>query len=74
MTPSQCLYTALHSSLLAAAAYFTDETLQLEFRNGAVYRYFAVPPKVFQNLIAATSKGAYFNRRIRSSFRYQRVA
>jgi len=73
MTPSPCLYTALDSSLLAAAAYFTNETLQLEFRNGSIYRYFAVPPLVVHNLLAANSKGVYFNRHIRSSFRYQRL-
>ena len=35
---SRCLYTALDSSLLAAAAYSTEETLELQFRSGAVYR------------------------------------
>ena len=73
MTYSQCLYT-LDSSLLKAAVYSTDETLQLEFRTGPVYRYFRVPPTIFQNLMAATSKGVYFTRNIRNSFRYQRVA
>ena len=74
MTYSQRLYTTLDSSLLKAAAYSTDETLQLEFHTGPVYRYFHVPPTIFQNLMTATSKGAYFNRNIRNSFRYQRVA
>ena len=73
MTYHQCLYT-LDSSLLKAAVYSTDETLQLAFRTGPVYCYFRVPPTIFQNLMAATSKGAYFNRNIRNSFRYQRVA
>ena len=67
------LYT-LDSSVLKSAAYSTDETLRLEFRTGPVYRYFRVPPTIFQNLMAATSKGVYFNRNIRNSFRYQRVA
>ena len=74
MTHSQCLYTALDSSLLKAAAYSTAETLQLEFRTGAVYRYFGVPLAIFPNLITATSKGTYFNRNIRNRFRYQRCA
>jgi hypothetical protein len=43
MTHSPCLYTVLDSSLLAAAAYSNDETLELQFRSGAVYRYFTVP-------------------------------
>ncbi|PYT37193.1 MAG: hypothetical protein DMG45_26115, partial [Acidobacteria bacterium] len=71
---SRCLYTTLDSSLLQAAAYSTDETLQLEFRTGPVYRYFGVPSTIFQNLITATSKGDYFNRNARNSFRHQRVA
>ncbi|PYT31547.1 MAG: KTSC domain-containing protein, partial [Acidobacteria bacterium] len=41
---------------------------------GPVYRYFGVPSTIFQNLITATSKGAYFNRNVRNSFRHQRVA
>ena len=56
------------------AAYSKDGILELEFRTRTVYRYFAVPPAIFQDLIAAPSKGAYFNRNIRNRFRYQRVA
>ena len=66
--------TTLDSSVLKAVAYATDETLELEFRTGAVYRYFGVPCTVFENLITATSKGSYFNNNIRDSFRHQRVA
>ncbi len=62
----------LESSLLASAAY-SDATLELEFRNGSIYRYFAVPPEVFQALLAAQSKGAYFNQSIRDHFPFQRV-
>jgi hypothetical protein len=54
--------------------YTRGATLDLEFRSGAIYRYFAVPPAVFQGLIAAESKGAYFNRHVRNRFRCQRLA
>jgi hypothetical protein len=74
MTHAQSVYTALDSSVLAAAAYAMDGTLELQFRSGAIYLYFAIPPAVFEQLIAAASKGAYFNRNIRNRFRYQRVA
>jgi len=70
----ELLSTPLESSLLTSVAYSTNQTLQLEFRSGAVYRYFAVPPTVFQGLISAESKGAYFNRTIRNHFRYQRLS
>jgi len=64
----------VHSSLLASIAYSVHATLDLEFRSGALYRYFAVPSRVFGGLIAADSKGAYFNRNIRGRFPYKRLA
>jgi hypothetical protein len=44
------------------------------FHGGAAYRYFAVPRAVLHGLLAADSKGAYFNRHIRNRYSYQRVA
>lgn len=66
--------TAVVSSLLSSIGYSIEATLELEFRSGAIYRYFAVPQAVFQDLIAAESKGAYFNRHVRNRFRCQRLA
>ena len=74
MNPPELLRTPVESPLLTAVTYSIDQTLQLEFRRGAVYRYFAVPPTVFHALISAESKGAYFNRTIRNHFRYQRLS
>lgn len=71
---SKAFYTTLDSSVLKAAAYRTDETLELEFCSGAIYRYFNAPRTVFENLLTATSKGNYFNLYIRDSFRHHRVA
>ena len=65
---------SVSSSLLSVVAYSTRATLDLTFRTGAVYRYFGVPRPVFDQLIAAESKGAYFNRTIRNRFPYRRVA
>ena len=39
--------------------------LPLEFRNGAIYRYFEVPAALYAALLAADSKGTFFNRQIR---------
>lgn len=66
-------WTPIQSSLLSSIRYSFDATLELEFRNGAIYRYFAVPQAVFEGLIAAESKGAYFNRNVRSRFPYHRL-
>lgn len=61
------------SSLLAAMTYSDSATLDLVFRNGAVYRYFAVPARVVAGLRTAPSPGAYFHRQIRNRFRYHRL-
>lgn len=74
MSASQIVRTPVESSVLSSVGYSTDATLDLEFRSGAIYRYFAVPPAVFEDLIAAESKGVYFNRYVRDRFRYQRLA
>ena len=66
--------TALKSSVLAAAEYdAATQTLQVEFHSGAVYRYVKVPPDVFTELLAASSKGHYFSANIRNRFTATRV-
>lgn len=55
----------VRSSVIASVGYDGDTAvLEVEFRSGDLYRYFAVPPSVHQALIAADSPGAYFNRNI----------
>jgi hypothetical protein len=63
--------TAVESSTLWSVGYDqTLEILQLEFRNRAIYRYYDVPLAVHEGLIAAVSKGRYFNGAIRGQYRY----
>jgi hypothetical protein len=59
--------------LLASIEYSVHATLDLELRSGALYRYFAVPRAVFEGLLAAESKGAYFNLTIKDRFPYKRL-
>jgi hypothetical protein len=68
------VHAVVESSLLASVEYACDQTLDLTFRSGSSYRYFAVPHAVVDELIAAESKGAYFNQHIRNRFPYQRLA
>ncbi|MGH3040518.1 MAG: KTSC domain-containing protein [Gaiellaceae bacterium] len=46
-------------------------TLEIEFVDGDVYRYFVVPPSVFLEFMQAESKGAFFNERIRDRFGFE---
>jgi hypothetical protein len=71
MTLTQTGPVAVQSSLLVSAAYQVSKSvLQLEFRDGAIYRYFDVPAAVYGDLLAADSKGSYFNKQIRGCFRH----
>jgi hypothetical protein len=74
MTPAPDHALVLVSSVLARMTYSLDATLELVFQSGTIYRYFAVPRGVVDGLIAAESKGAYFNTHVRNRFRYQRLA
>jgi hypothetical protein len=63
---------AVDSASIEAVAY-DAESLQLfvRFRQSArTYVYYGVAEYVFQELMQAQSKGAYFNLRIRPSYRF----
>lgn len=74
MTAPQTLRMPVASTLLAEIAYSSDQTADIQLRDGTTYRYFAVPPLVFAGLILAPSKGTYFNRFLKDRFRHQRLA
>lgn len=64
----------VESSTLGSAGHDAQSAvLELQFRNGAVYQYFLVPPRVYLDLLGARSKGAYFNQNIRGRYPYQQI-
>ncbi len=67
--------TPVRSSALRSVGYDEEQqTLEIEFTNGAVYRYFDVPPEVHRGLMAAESHGRYFHQHVRDkSYRYQKM-
>jgi hypothetical protein len=66
--------TNLNSTSLASAVYLNSQAvLELEFRSGAVYRYFGVPSETHEALLRAQSKGSYFNHYIRNCFDYVKI-
>jgi hypothetical protein len=67
--------TAVESTTLATVAFDEAQALlELEFRSQEVYQYFGVPAAVHEALLAAPSKGGYFNQAIRPWFQYRRVS
>lgn len=63
------------SSSLSSVGYDPrSETLEVEFRNGGVYRYLEVPEDAWRMLRSAESKGSYLNTHIKPAYRYRKVA
>jgi hypothetical protein len=46
--------------------------LEVGFKQGRRYSYFGVPETEYRALLAASSKGAYYNARIRDRYPYWR--
>lgn len=64
----------LNSTALEAATYQDQlALLELEFRDGAIYRYCEVPAQTYREFLLAESKGAYFHSHIRNRFACAKV-
>ena len=50
-----------------------DRTLEIEFVNGGVYRYFDVPVAVWNAFQRADSKGRFVNFMVKPNYRFERV-
>lgn len=60
----------VESTALAAVGYSKRlRALEIEFRNGAIYRYLEVEPAVYDALLKAPSKARYYDDNIRHKFR-----
>ena len=65
---------SVESSNLRSVGY--DEflfVLEIEFKSGAVYRYYGVPSEVHDELINAESVGKYFNANVKSKYNFLKV-
>jgi hypothetical protein len=49
-----------------------ERRLDVEFTTGRRYSYYDVPARIVAAFRAATSKGSFFNRRIRDHFHFTR--
>lgn len=61
---------AVESSALAAVGYSKRlRALEIEFRNGAIYRYLEVDKGVYDALLSAPSKTRFYDQNIRHKYR-----
>lgn len=65
----------VESSNLAAVGYDgRSAVLTILFRSGGAYQYYAVPPGVYDQLMASASLGSFFAARIRPIYPCCRIA
>src|SRR3977135_864685 len=61
---------AVQSTALASVGYSKRlRALEIEFRNGAIYRYLNVAPAIYHDLMIAPSKARFYDENIRRKFR-----
>jgi regulator of extracellular matrix RemA (YlzA/DUF370 family) len=61
---------AVQSTALASVGYSRRlRALEIEFRNGAIYRYLNVDPVIYHELMAAPSKARFYDEKIRRKYR-----
>jgi len=67
--------TRVVSSSVAAVGYDEEtRTLEVEFLDGRVYRYFAVPPHVPATMLTGSvSVGRFLNDEIKGRYRYEKL-
>ena len=64
----------VQSSLIRSVNYLVaDQLLEVQFHNGAIYRYRGVPEEVYTALRKAPSLGAYLNEHIKGIFPYEQI-
>jgi KTSC domain-containing protein len=62
------------SSMIASVGYAArTRTLEIEFVSGRIYQYLDVERDTYDALLAAPSKGTYFNTHIKDEYAFVRV-
>ena len=62
-------HVPIESTAIASIGYSKRlHALEIEFVNGAIYRYAEVPTSVYRALISAKSKAQFYDRNIRGKF------
>jgi hypothetical protein len=61
---------AVQSSALISVGYSKRlRALEIEFRNGAIYRYLNIDPAIYHSLLIAPSKARFYDENIRGKYR-----
>lgn len=67
-------FTYVDSSNLQGVRYDPEtQVLGVQFKSGSTYEYDDVPIEEYEGLMAASSKGSYFNSNIKDGYTYRQV-
>jgi predicted nucleic acid-binding protein len=70
----QILRSPVASSNITSIGYNpTLKILEIEYRHGAIYRYFDVSREDYENLRSASSHGSYFSNNIRNEYEFEKL-
>jgi len=71
---SRIPHSRINSTAIASIGYSKRRhILEIEFVNGAVYRYLEVGPSIYRELMIADSKARYYDSNIRGNYPSARV-
>jgi guanyl-specific ribonuclease Sa len=66
--------TPVSSSNISAIGYDEEnQTLEVEFTNGAVYQYSGVPSGEYEGIMGADSKGKYLHANIKNHYSFVKL-
>ncbi|MFC7044661.1 KTSC domain-containing protein [Halobacteriaceae archaeon GCM10025711] len=66
--------TPVSSSIIESVGYDPDsQVLEIEFKEGGVYRYTGVPESVYNGLMSVDSHGTYHAEHVKHSYPFERV-
>lgn len=64
----------VESSIIESVGYDAEEqVLEIEFKEGGVYRYHDVPESVYAGLMSVDSHGSYHAEHVKHSYPFERV-
>ena len=64
----------VNSTNLSAVGYDSETNLlTIEFNDGGLYEYYNVPQNIYNELMSAPSKGKFFHRFIRDTYRTVKI-
>ncbi len=62
------------SSNISSIGYDEEhKILEIEFQDGGIYQYFAVPEYAYVGLMSTSSHGSYFHRHIKDRYAWRKI-